>query len=56
TALGWPARRTADALELAAGHPPLSDPLTVRRLASGTYTITPRPDRLTPTQRAALTP
>lgn len=54
TALHWPIKRTADALDVISRRPILSDPLTVERLGRGTYAITPRPDRLSSVQREAL--
>ncbi|SDK60867.1 MarR family protein [Nonomuraea jiangxiensis] len=54
TALGWPVRRAAEALDVVGRRPILSDPLTLERLGRGTYAITPRPDRLSSAQREAL--
>ncbi|MGW0810254.1 helix-turn-helix domain-containing protein [Nonomuraea sp. NPDC002799] len=55
TALGWPVRRADDALDAISRRQILSDPLTVEQAGRGAYTITPRPDRLSSAQRAALT-
>nr|WP_245642154.1 MarR family transcriptional regulator [Nonomuraea candida] len=54
TALGWPVRRAAGALDTFGRRPVLSDPLTVRRAGREAYTVEPRPDRLSPAQRDAL--
>lgn len=54
TALGWPATRVTAALATIRRQPSIADPLALRRHANRTYTLTLRPDRLTPTQRAAL--
>ncbi|GII04057.1 GbsR/MarR family transcriptional regulator [Planobispora takensis] len=54
-ALDWPAQRVAGALDVLGGRPVLSDPLAVERLGDGAYVVTPRPDRLSPAQREALT-
>ncbi|MEV0379455.1 helix-turn-helix domain-containing protein [Nonomuraea sp. NPDC050643] len=53
-ALGWPARRVADALDVVERHPAVADPLALRHTPPGTYALTTRPDRLSPAQRAAL--
>ncbi|MGA5759511.1 helix-turn-helix domain-containing protein [Nonomuraea bangladeshensis] len=54
-ALGWPARRAAAALDTLGRRPDLADPLAVEEAGRGTYVVAPRPDRLTPAQREALT-
>ncbi|MEV0617398.1 helix-turn-helix domain-containing protein [Nonomuraea sp. NPDC050404] len=54
TALGWNVQRVADALDAISRRPVLSDPLAVQRSEQGTYTIVPRPDRLSDAQRDAL--
>jgi DNA-binding transcriptional ArsR family regulator len=54
TALGWPSDRVTSALHDAERRPDVSDPVALRRAGSGAYTITARPDRLTATQREAL--
>ncbi|GAA3019043.1 hypothetical protein GCM10017559_48980 [Streptosporangium longisporum] len=54
TALDWPLRRAADALDAIGRRPILADPLTVERAGHGAYAVAPRPDRLSPAQRAAL--
>ncbi|MGW4031221.1 MarR family transcriptional regulator [Streptomyces sp. NPDC004838] len=53
-ALGWPVDRVHDALRDAERHPEITDPVALRRTASGAYTVTARPGRLTTAQRAAL--
>ncbi|MEU4830829.1 helix-turn-helix domain-containing protein [Streptosporangium sp. NPDC023615] len=55
TALDWPARRVADALDAIGRRPGLADPLAVERAGGGAYAVVPRPDRLSPAQRDALT-
>jgi hypothetical protein len=52
-ALDWPPDRVTDALHIAEQHPDITDPVALQCEAGG-YTITARPDRLTPTQRQAL--
>ncbi|MFB9907719.1 GbsR/MarR family transcriptional regulator [Allokutzneria oryzae] len=54
TALNWPSDRVAAALSNARERPDITDPVTVRRLGSGAYSIVARPGRLTPAQREAL--
>jgi len=54
TALDWPPDRVTNALHDAERHPDITDPVALRRVEAGTYTIEARPDRLTPTQREAL--
>ncbi|WP_158886025.1 MarR family transcriptional regulator [Amycolatopsis anabasis] len=54
TALGWPRDRTTDALETIQRRPSIADPLALRPVGPETYILTPRPDRLSPAQRAAL--
>ncbi|ACZ89180.1 helix-turn-helix domain-containing protein [Streptosporangium roseum] len=54
TALDWPVRRAADALDAISRRPILADPLAVERLGRGEYAVTPRPDRLSSAQRDAL--
>ncbi|RJL22995.1 GbsR/MarR family transcriptional regulator [Bailinhaonella thermotolerans] len=54
--LGWPAGRTAAALNALLRRPALTDPLTVERSGRGAYSIAARPDRLSPAQRQALAP
>jgi DNA-binding transcriptional regulator GbsR (MarR family) len=53
-ALDWPPDRVAGALHDAGQHPYVTDPVAPRRTATGAYTITAAPDRLTTTQREAL--
>jgi DNA-binding transcriptional ArsR family regulator len=54
TALDWPRDRTAAALEAVDRHPAIADPLTPHVGAPGTYSLTTRPDRLSPAQRRAV--
>ncbi|MEV4569416.1 MarR family transcriptional regulator [Nonomuraea sp. NPDC049419] len=53
-ALGWPAQRAADALDMAGRRPDLSWPLVLGRPGRGTYAVEAAPDRLSAAQRAAL--
>ncbi|WP_435869960.1 MarR family transcriptional regulator [Amycolatopsis mediterranei] len=53
-ALGWPGERARAALEAIRQRPALADPFALRDGESGTVVLTPRPDRLSPVQRAAL--
>ncbi|MEU6798828.1 helix-turn-helix domain-containing protein [Nonomuraea wenchangensis] len=54
-ALGWPAPRAAAALDTITRRPGLADPLAVEQAGRGAYVVAPRPDRLSATQREALT-
>lgn len=54
SALGWPANRVSTALRDAEHHPDITDPVTLRRIESGAYTMTARLDRLSVLQRQAL--
>jgi DNA-binding transcriptional ArsR family regulator len=54
TALGWDRARVTDALEAIDRRPVIADPLAVVSTRSGTYSVTVKPDRLTPAQRQAL--
>ncbi|MFI9550457.1 GbsR/MarR family transcriptional regulator [Nonomuraea endophytica] len=54
-ALTLPRERVADGLNALIQRPAIADPLTVRQADTGAYSITTRPDRLTPAQRIALT-
>jgi hypothetical protein len=54
TALDWSPDRVTNALHDAEQHPDVTDPVALRRTEPGTYTIRARPDRLTPTQRKAV--
>lgn len=54
TALGWSLRRVAASLDHVQRHPHIGGPVTLRRTAPGTYTVTARLDRLTPAQRHHL--
>ncbi|MGH4029956.1 MarR family transcriptional regulator [Actinomycetota bacterium Odt1-20B] len=53
-ALGWPPERVTAALDTAADHPDLADPLALHRTPSGAYAVAARAARLTDRQRAAL--
>ncbi|WP_329236338.1 hypothetical protein OG417_31750 [Actinoallomurus sp. NBC_01490] len=53
TAPGRPPDRVAAALEIRR-RPAIADPLVLRAVADRTYTLTARPDRLSPAQRPAL--
>ncbi|MEU8825153.1 helix-turn-helix domain-containing protein [Streptomyces sp. NPDC048636] len=54
TALNWPRDRATAALNTLRHQPDLADPLALRAIAPATYTLTARPDRLSPEQRLAL--
>ncbi|GAA2572663.1 helix-turn-helix domain-containing protein [Actinomadura fulvescens] len=54
TALGWPADRTAAALDNAERLAGVTDPLVVCRASTTTYTVAAAPGSLTPEQRKAL--
>jgi DNA-binding transcriptional ArsR family regulator len=54
TALDWPPDRAVAAVHAIEQQPAIADPLALRAVESGTYTVTARPDRLNPAQRAAL--
>ena len=54
TALDWPSDRATTALDAIQRQPAIADPLALRIIAEQTYTLTTRPDRLSPAQRAAL--
>ncbi|WP_345460987.1 GbsR/MarR family transcriptional regulator [Actinoallomurus oryzae] len=54
TALGWAPDRVATALDAIRRRPAIADPLVLRAVADRTYTLTARPDRLSPAQRTAL--
>lgn len=53
-ALDWPRDRLTAALEAIQLHPAIADPLVLRTTEPQTYTITTKPDRLSPAQRQAL--
>ncbi|WP_435850100.1 MarR family transcriptional regulator [Streptomyces uncialis] len=53
-ALGWPRERAVVALDALRRQPDLADPLALRTVGPGTYTVIAGPDRLTPAQREAL--
>jgi DNA-binding transcriptional ArsR family regulator len=55
TALGWPPDRVTSALYDAERRPDISDPVVLQHAEFGAYTVTARSDRLTTTQRKALT-
>ncbi|WP_413253986.1 helix-turn-helix domain-containing protein [Streptomyces decoyicus] len=54
TALDWPRDRARAALDAIQRQPALADPLALRSIGPQTYTLTTRPDRLSPAQREAL--
>ncbi|MEV5543041.1 helix-turn-helix domain-containing protein [Saccharopolyspora shandongensis] len=54
TALGWPRERATAALDAIRHQPAIADPLALRATGPEMYTLTARPDRLSPAQRAAL--
>ncbi|UGT57118.1 GbsR/MarR family transcriptional regulator [Nocardia asteroides] len=53
-ALAWPRDRAVGALDLLERHPTLGDPLALVTTGAETFTVTTRPDRLSPAQRDAL--
>lgn len=53
-ARGWSRDRAVAALDAIGNHPAIADPLVLRAIAPQTYTLTTRPDRSSPKQRAAL--
>lgn len=56
TGLGWSPARVTGALGEAGRRQDITDPVAVLDAGDGTYTVTVRPGRLTPAQRAALGP
>jgi DNA-binding MarR family transcriptional regulator len=54
TSLGWLHKRVTDALDAIDHRPDIADPLALVSTGPDTYTITTRPDRLSPAQREAL--
>jgi hypothetical protein len=54
TALDWLRKRVTDALDAMDRRPVIADPLALVSTGPDTYTITTRPDRLSPAQREAL--
>jgi len=54
TALDRPRKRVTDALDAIDRRPVIADPLALVSTEPDTYTITTRPDRLSPAQREAL--
>lgn len=54
TALGWPRDRATAALDAIQRRPSIADPLALRAVGPEAYTLTTRPDRLSPAQREAL--
>jgi DNA-binding transcriptional regulator GbsR (MarR family) len=53
-ALDWPRRRVTGALDAIDRRPFIADPLALAPAGPGAYTVSPRPDRLSPAQRDAL--
>ncbi|WP_369785696.1 helix-turn-helix domain-containing protein [Saccharomonospora xinjiangensis] len=53
-ALGWPRDRVGGALDTIRNRPAVADPLALRVVEPGGYTVTACPDRLSPEQRDAL--
>jgi DNA-binding transcriptional regulator GbsR (MarR family) len=54
TSLDWPRKRVTDALNAIDRRPVIADPLALVSTGPDAYTITTRPDRLSPTQRQAV--
>ncbi|GIG91440.1 hypothetical protein Pen02_63760 [Plantactinospora endophytica] len=54
TALDWPRSRLTSALDAIQLQPAIADPLALRTIGPDTYTITIRPDRLSPAQSRAV--
>ncbi|MFL6125402.1 helix-turn-helix domain-containing protein [Actinophytocola sp.] len=54
TALDWSQDRATAALDAIHRQPAIADPLALRAVGPTTYTLTTRPDRLSPAQREAL--
>ena len=54
TALGWPPDRVTAALDLVRRRPAVADPLALTVVGPNSYTLTTRPDRLSPAQRRAI--
>ncbi|CAM3767594.1 helix-turn-helix domain-containing protein [Kibdelosporangium persicum] len=54
TALDWPRDRVVAAVDAIRAKPALADPLALQAIAPETYTVAPRPDRLSAAQRRAL--
>ncbi|WP_411132846.1 helix-turn-helix domain-containing protein [Streptomyces sp. C10] len=54
TVLDWPLDRVTAALDAVQRQPAIADPLALRTVGPQTYTLTTRPDRLSPAQREAL--
>lgn len=52
--LDWPHKRVTDALDAIDHRPAIADPLALASIDPDTYTITTRPDRLSPAQQQAL--
>ncbi len=55
-ALEWHLDRVTAALNAIQHRPAIADPLALQTAGPDTYTLVPRPDRLSPAQRAALAP
>ncbi|MEV6101769.1 helix-turn-helix domain-containing protein [Nocardia sp. NPDC051981] len=53
-ALDWPRDRTIAALDAIQRQPAVADPFLLQAIGPTTYTLTTRPDRLSPAQREAL--
>nr|WP_259670803.1 MarR family transcriptional regulator [Streptomyces sp. ID38640] len=54
SALDWPRDRVTAALDAIQRQPAIADPLALSTVGPQTYTLTTRPDRLSPAQREAL--
>lgn len=54
TALDWPRDRATAALNTIQHQPAIADPLALQAIGPETYTVTARPDRLSPAQRQTL--
>jgi DNA-binding transcriptional regulator GbsR (MarR family) len=54
TSLGWPRERLTATLDVIRRLPAIADPLLLLTIEPATYTVTTRPDRLSPAQRRAL--
>jgi len=54
TALGWSRDRVVAALHAIGHRPAIADPFALLTVGPDTYTVTARPDRLSPAQRDAL--
>jgi DNA-binding transcriptional regulator GbsR (MarR family) len=54
SALGWPSDRVSNALHATEQYADITDPVTIQHTESDMYTVTARVDRLSTTQRQAL--